>query len=515
MSSHSSPQETVLVIDFGAQYVQLIARKVRELKVYSEIIPWTTSVERIAERQPAGIILSGGPSSVYEAGAPSLPAELFDLGIPVLGICYGQQLMAHVLGGEVTPGPEQEYGQAEIEIIEQDTIFSEVGSPARVWMSHGDRVTSLPLGFKIIAGSNNAPVAAMADEKRRLFGVQFHPEVHHTLCGQEVLRNFVFGACGCSGSWRAGAFIEEAVAELKERIGTSRVLCALSGGVDSSVTAALLKQAVGSQLTCMFIDHGLLRKGEAAMVCSTFRRLLGEQFVAVDASQLFLSKLAAITDPEQKRKVIGEAFIRVFEAESAKLGDFEFIAHGTLYPDVIESGGGTTATIKTHHNVGGLPADMKHTNLEPLRRLFKDEVRQLGRQLGLPEEIVQRQPFPGPGLAVRVSGEVTPERLDVVREADAILHEELAEAGLTGAIAQFFAAVIDCRSVGVMGDGRTYAQPIVLRAVTTEDFMTADWFRIPHDVLGRIATRIVNEVRGVNRVLYDVTSKPPGTIEWE
>jgi GMP synthase (glutamine-hydrolysing) len=508
-------QETVLVLDFGAQYVQLIARKVREQQVYSEIIPFSTPLDDILARHPKGLILSGGPASVYEEGAPSVPPELFTCGVPVLGICYGQQLMAHLTGGTVSPGSEREYGHAELEIVEPGALFAGLESPLRVWMSHGDRVTGLPAGFRVLARSDNAPLAAMGDPERGLYGVQFHPEVHHTPDGNAILRRFLYEVCGCAGDWRPESFIEESVAELRAKVGDRRILCALSGGVDSSVTAALLQRAVGQQLTCMFIDHGLLRKHEAERIREVFGHLLGAQFVFVDASERFLGRLEGVADPEQKRRVIGETFIRVFEEESAKLGTFGFIAHGTLYPDVIESGGGATATIKTHHNVGGLPADMKYENVEPLRRLFKDEVRRLGAQLGLPAEVVQRQPFPGPGLAVRVAGALTPERLHIAREADAIFQEELDAAGLSGAIAQCFAVLLDTHSVGVMGDGRTYSQPVVLRAVTTEDFMTADWFRMPHDVLARVATRIVNEVRGVNRVLYDITTKPPGTIEWE
>ena len=509
-------KETIIVLDFGAQYVQLIARRVRELNVYSEILPHDTPVEQIVQKGACCIILSGGPSSVYEAGAPTVDPALFAAGIPVLGICYGHQLMSHLLGGTVEPGDDREYGHAEIDLTRQDTLFKGI-EPGRlkVWMSHGDRVRHAPSGFLSLAESPSAPVAAMADAQRRLYGVQFHPEVNHTPCGMQVLRNFLYEACGCSGTWEPGAFIDEAVADIQKQVGSQRILCALSGGVDSSVVAALLNRAVGSQLTCMFIDHGLMRKGEPERVAEVFGEMLGEQFVAIDASERFLQRLAEVTDPEMKRRIIGETFIRVFEEESARLGEFHFIAHGTLYPDVIESGGGNTATIKTHHNVGGLPDDMKYTNVEPLRLLFKDEVRELGRALGLPEEIVSRQPFPDPGLAVRVAGEITRERLATVREADAIFRAELEASGLAKQVAQYFCVLLDSRSVGVMGDGRTYLQPIVLRAVTTEDFMTADWFKMPSELLERVSTRIVNEVKGVGRVLYDITTKPPGTIEWE
>ncbi|MEN6643825.1 MAG: glutamine-hydrolyzing GMP synthase [Armatimonadia bacterium] len=515
MSCEPAQHETVVVLDFGAQYVQLIARKVREQNVYSEILPFSTPVEEILARKPKGIVLSGGPSSVYEEGAPSIGRELFEAGIPVLGICYGQQLMAYKIGGEVCPGTEREYGHANLEIVECGRLLEGLGSEQQVWMSHGDRVAKVPPGFTILACSANAPVAAMADEQRRLYGVQFHPEVNHTPCGTQILRNFLYNACECKGDWEPGSFIEETVRSLREQVGDKRILCALSGGVDSSVAAALLNRAVPDQLTCMFIDHGLLRKGEAESVCEIFGAMLGDRFVFIDASETFLGNLEDVTDPEEKRRIIGNTFIRVFEAESSKLGVFDFIAHGTLYPDVIESGGGATATIKTHHNVGGLPEDMKYTNVEPLRRLFKDEVRKIGTQLGLPEEIVQRQPFPGPGLAVRVPGAVTRERLAIAREADAILREEVAAAGIAGEISQYFVVLLDTCAVGCMGDGRTYAQPVVIRAVTTQDFMTADWYRFSYDLLAKIATRIVNEQKGVNRVLYDITTKPPGTIEWE
>ncbi|MHB1000254.1 MAG: glutamine-hydrolyzing GMP synthase [Armatimonadota bacterium] len=509
-------QQKVLVVDFGAQYSQLIARRIRECNVYCEIVPHNIDSDALAALKPVGIVLSGGPSSVYEEGVPRLDTRIFKLGIPVLGICYGMQLMAHELGGSVEPGNKKEYGKTEVFITDNSSLFEGFDDEhITAWMSHGDTVVNAPEGFTVLAQTPSTPVAAMADTNRKFYAVQFHPEVVHTPKGKQVLENFLYGACGCDGSWTMSSFIESAIEKIRKQVGDGRVVCGLSGGVDSATVAALIHKAVGDQLTCIFVNNGVLRKNEAEMVQRTFRDAFKINLVYVDAEDRFLGKLAGVSDPEKKRKIIGEEFVRVFEEEAAKLGKVDFLAQGTIYPDVVESGTGSAAVIKSHHNVGGLPEDMQFELVEPLRQLFKDEVRLVCKELGFPEDITWRQPFPGPGLAVRVAGDISKERLDILRDADAIVVEEIKKAGLYRDLWQSFAILLPIRSVGVMGDQRTYAHPIILRAVTSEDAMTADWARLPYDVLERISSRIINEVQGVNRVLYDISSKPPSTIEWE
>jgi GMP synthase (glutamine-hydrolysing) len=508
--------DLVVVVDFGAQYGQLIARRVREMKVYCEIWPHNTPAARFTQENVKAIIFSGGPASVYGEGAPHCDPEIFRLGIPIFGICYGMQLMSRELGGDVRRADKREYGKATLYVQEAGhPLFEGLGASTQVWMSHGDSVLAAPPGFRILGATENTATAAIGDDDRKLYGVQFHPEVIHSLQGKELMENFLYRIAGCKGDWTTASFIEEQVAKIRTQAAGGKVLCALSGGVDSSVAAVLVHKAVGDNLICMFVDHGLLRKGEAEQVVRTFRDRFHINLVHVDASERFLTKLAGVTDPEQKRKIIGREFIYVFQDEARKLGQIDFLVQGTLYPDVIESGTATAAMIKSHHNVGGLPEDMQFQLIEPFRELFKDEVRAVGRALGVPEEIVGRHPFPGPGLAIRVLGEITPEKLHILREADAIYLEEIRKAGLYDQIWQAFAVLPNIRSVGVMGDERTYAYPIILRAVTSDDGMTADFFRFPWDVLERMTTRIINEVPHVNRVAYDMTSKPPGTIEWE
>jgi len=505
----------VIVVDFGAQYAQLIARRVREAHCWSEIVPASTPLDAIVARDPAAVILSGGPRSVYEPDAPTVDPGLFEAGVPVLGICYGAQLMASRLGGVVERTGSGEYGRTELEVLARSGLFRSSPERQSVWMSHGDAIVEAPPGFEVSARSDGSPAAAMEDGARRLAAVQFHPEVAHTERGQELLKRFLFDLAGCEPNWTHASIIEREVAHVRAQVGSSRVLCALSGGVDSSVAAALVHKAVGDQLTCVFVDTGLLRSGEADEVERTFGQRFGVPLVHVKAQDRFLAALEGVSDPERKRRAVGETFIRVFEDVARELCGVRFLVQGTLYPDVVESGGGSNATIKSHHNVGGLPEDMDFELVEPLRDLFKDEVRAIGEELGLPESIVWRQPFPGPGLAVRIVGEVTAERVEIVRAADAIVTDEIRRAGLERSLWQAFAVLPVVRTVGVMGDERTYAYPIVVRAVTSEDAMTADWARLPAEVVERLASRLVNEVPGVNRVALDVTSKPPGTIEWE
>lgn len=517
MSGSEPSTQTILVVDFGAQYAQLIARRVREARVYSEIVPHTVTAAEIAARDCAGLILSGGPASVHTEGAPGIDTAIFDLGVPVLGICYGAQLIAASLGGEVAHTGRGEYGRTTVTVTDPTTaLFGACDDDeVTVWMSHFDSIATAPPGFTVTGSSPDAPVAAMADADRRIHAVQFHPEVAHTPGGQAMLEAFLYDVCGCEPTWTMHSFVDTQIEAIRAQVGDAKVICGLSGGVDSSVAAALVHRAIGPQLTCVFVDHGLLREGEAEQVVDTFHRHQRIELVHVQAADEFFERLAGVTDPEEKRKTIGELFIRTFESAAGGVEDARFLVQGTLYPDVIESGTKDAAKIKSHHNVGGLPDDMDFELVEPLRNLFKDEVRALGTELGLPDEIVWRQPFPGPGLGVRIIGEVTRERVAMLQHADAIVRAEIAAAGLEREIWQAFAVLADIRSVGVMGDERTYAHPIIIRAVTSEDAMTADWARLPYELLEKLSNRIINEVPGVNRVAYDITSKPPGTIEWE
>ncbi|MFL0253029.1 glutamine-hydrolyzing GMP synthase [Clostridium neuense] len=508
-------RQMVLVIDFGGQYNQLIARRVREHNVYCEIVPYTYTIDKIKAKNPSAIIFTGGQNSVYGEDAPGVDKEIFNLGVPVLGICYGHQLVTYTLGGEVTSSEVREYGKAGVTLDNACKLFDGIDVDNTCWMSHTDTVAKVPEGFKVVAHTKVCPVAAMMNEEKNIYGVQFHPEVLHTPFGKEFFSNFLFKICKLKADWSMSSFAEEKIQQIKDIVGDKKVLCALSGGVDSSVAAVLVHKAIGKQLTCVFVDHGLLRKDEGDQVESIFRKQFDMNLIRVNAKDRFLGKLKGVSDPERKRKIIGEEFIRVFEEEANKLGQIDFLVQGTIYPDVVESGTTTSATIKSHHNVGGLPEDMQFSLIEPLRELFKDEVRAVGEELGIPHKLVWRQPFPGPGLGIRVLGEVTEEKLEIVREADAIFREEIANAGLEEKIWQYFACLPNIHSVGVMGDGRTYCETIALRAVTSSDAMTSDWARIPYEVLDKVSRRIVNEVKGVNRIVYDVTSKPPATIEWE
>ena len=513
----AAPEQVVLVVDFGAQYAQLIARRVRELKVYSEIVPHDITAAEVASRKPTAIVLSGGPASVHVEGAPRLDAEIYGLGIPILGICYGAQLIAQQLGGTVGRNERGEYGRTTVSRLAESSALlpDEIEADQETWMSHFDAITEVPPGFVATACSPNAPVAVLEDETRGIYGVQYHPEVGHTLQGMAVMEKFLHGLAGCQNTWTMDSVIESSVAAIRQQVGEGRAICGLSGGVDSAVAAAMVHRAIGDRLTCVYVDTGLMRRGESEQVVETFEKHQGIELIHIDASEQFLSRLDGVSDPEEKRKTIGEVFIRVFEKASAGIQGADFLVQGTLYPDVIESGTSDAAKIKSHHNVGGLPDDIEFDLVEPLRNLFKDEVRTVGSELGLPDEIVWRQPFPGPGLGVRIIGEVDAEKVAILQHADEIVRHEIKAAGLEREIWQAFAVLADIRSVGVMGDERTYARPIIIRAVTSEDAMTADWARLPYDLLETMSNRIINEVDGVNRVVYDVTSKPPGTIEWE
>lgn len=509
-------RELIIVLDFGAQYTQLIARRIRESHVYCEIVPYDTPLATLRAMNPNGLVFSGGPASVYEPNAPQLDKAIYDMGLPILGICYGMQAMAHDLGGVVAGATRKEFGKTRLEVITDNLLFAGLNPELVCWMSHGDTVESPPPGFTVLATTDNCPVAAMSNTEKGLYAVQFHPEVVHTPWGTEIIRNFLERVCKTTESWTMESFISLQIRQIREQVGDKQVVCGLSGGIDSSAVAALVHRAIGDQLTCIFVNHGLLRNNEAQQVRHAFAEAFKINLIYVDAEERFLSKLAGVTDPERKRKIIGEEFVRVFEEQAVRLRDAEFLAQGTLYPDVIESGTKSAAKIKTHHNVGGLPDDMNFKLLEPMKYLFKDEVRAVAEELGLPSDMVWRQPFPGPGLAIRITGEVTRERLEILRNADAIIDEEIKRAGLYRKVWQSFAVLTPgVSSVGVMGDQRTYAYPIVLRAVTSEDAMTAEWARLPYEVLERISNRIVNEVKGVNRVVYDITGKPPSTIEWE